>query len=110
MLKFVVMCVVFIICSLSYFRLQQHINITSDVIGADKQANMKRIKQMIMWSMVASGALVLICGYDLLYTEGADKYLGKAGCGCGDSAKMVSTMPSHLSMSGARSLAQMHEF
>jgi hypothetical protein len=32
--------------------------------------------------MVGSGALVLLCGYDLLYLPGADQFLGVQKCAC----------------------------
>ena len=101
------MCVIFIMSSLAYFRLQQHINISTDVIGDDKQKNMKYIKDLVMWTMIGAGVLVLLCGYDLLYTEGADKYLGglKKECGCNASAQMTD-----MSKLGMFNLAGMDEF
>lgn len=109
MFKFIVMCVVFIITALAYFRLQQHINIANDVIGAEKQANMNRIKEMLKWAMIASGALVLLCGYDLLNKPEAAQYLGTAGCGCDGSSSMMETMPASLS-SAPSALSRMYKF
>lgn len=110
MFKFIIICVVFIITALAYFRLQQHINIANDVIGADKQANMNRIKEMMLWAMIASGALVLLFGYDLLNKPEAAQYLGTAGCGCDGSSSMMQTMPSSLPSVPKGVLSRMYEF
>jgi hypothetical protein len=82
MLKFIVMCILFVMASLAYFRLQHHITISSDVIGEAKQKDVAYSKELLLWVMVGSGALVLLCGYDLLYTPGADQFLGVQKCAC----------------------------
>jgi hypothetical protein len=68
MLKFIVMCILFVMSSLAYFRLHHHVTITSDVIGEAKRKDVAYVKELLLWVMVGSGALVLLCGYDLLYT------------------------------------------
>jgi len=82
MLKFIVMCILFVMSSLAYFRLHQHITIAADVIGEAKQKDIAYVKELLLWVMVGSGALVLLCGYDLIYTPGADQYFGTEKCAC----------------------------
>jgi len=76
------MCAVFIAVSISYFNLHNQINITVDITNAEKQKHLKNVKEILFWSMILCAGLVVWSGYDLLYTEGASKFLGAKGCSC----------------------------
>jgi uncharacterized membrane protein len=80
-MKFAIVCILFVLAALTYFRLHHQINIDADVVGAEKKEQMKNVKNMLQWVMVGLGLLVILCGYDLLYVPGADKYLGNKKCG-----------------------------
>ncbi len=75
-MKFAIVCILFVLAALTYFRLHHQINIESDIVSAEKKEQMRNIKRMLQWLMVGLGVLVILCGYDLLYVPGADKYLG----------------------------------
>lgn len=110
MLKFAIICAIFLLCALSYYRIHHEINITTDVIGTVKQDQLKVIKQWIQWAMIAAGVLVLLCGYDLLYVEGADKFLG-VSCNCEKSVGIRdSMMPDRLSLSGMMNPYELSEY
>jgi hypothetical protein len=103
MLKFAIICAIFLLCALAYYRIHHEINIATDIIGTAKQDQLKVIKRWIQWAMIASGVLLLLCGYDLIYTEGAEKFLG-SGCGCKKEIGIRdSMMPDRLSLSGMMS-------
>lgn len=103
-MKFAVVCILFVLSALTYFRLQQQINIESDIISAEKKDQMRNIKMMLQWVMIGLGLLVILCGYDLLYVPGADKYLGSrckaTTCSAGPVIKEIS-MPTSASTSMA---------
>lgn len=90
MLKFIVMCILFVMASLAYFRIHHHIDISADVIGEAKKKDITYVKELLLWIMVGSGAIVLLMGYDLLYSPGADQFLGVEKCSC--SSKSYSGM------------------
>jgi hypothetical protein len=105
-MKFAIVCILFILAALTYFRLNQQINIDTDVISAEKKEQLHNIKMMLQWLMIGLGVLVIICGYDLLYVPGADKYLGaKCGsCSSGPKMKVMRDLPSTPQFSGVYSL------
>ena len=82
MFRFLLMCAVFLAVSISYFNLHNQINITVDITDTNKQKQLKNVKEILFWAMILCAGLVVWSGYDLLYTEGASKFLGAKGCGC----------------------------
>lgn len=110
MLKFAIICAVFLISALSYYRIHHEINITTDVIGSEKQQHLETVKKWLKWSLVASGILVLLCGYDLIYVEGSDKFLG-SGCGCSKGITIQnSEIPDFIPMSGMMNPYELGEY
>lgn len=83
MYRFLLMCVIFIMVSIAYFNLQSQINVTTDITNATKQNQVNTIKTILYWAMLLCAGLVIWSGYDFFYTEGASKFLGAKGCGCG---------------------------
>jgi uncharacterized membrane protein len=94
-MKFAIVCILFVLSALAYFRLQHQINIDTDVVGTEKKEQMRSIKQLLQWVMIGLGVLVVLCGYDLLYVPGAEKYLGsKCGsCSAGPKIKSIDFSP-----------------
>jgi hypothetical protein len=93
------MCAVFIAVSICYFNLHNQINVTVDITNPTKQQQIKAIKDVLFWAMILCAGLVLWSGYDLLYTEGASKFLGAKGCGCNSGL----SLKSDSAMSGLKS-------
>jgi hypothetical protein len=90
-MKFAIVCILFVLAALTYFRLHHQINIESDVIGDEKKSQLRNVKMMLQWLMIGLGILVILCGYDLLYVPGADKYLGtKCNSSCSSGPKLKS--------------------
>jgi hypothetical protein len=89
-MKFAVVCILFVLAALTYFRIHHQINIEADIVSNEKKEQMKNIKMMLQWLMVGLGVLVILCGYDLLYVPGADKYLGSKCGACSAGSKIKS--------------------
>jgi hypothetical protein len=89
-MKFAIVCILFVLSALAYFRLHHQINIDNDVVSAEKKEQMRNIKMMLQWLMVGLGLLVILCGYDLLYVPGAEKYLGSKCGSCSAGVRMKS--------------------
>ena len=102
-MKFAIVCILFVLAALTYFRLHHNINIDADVISTEKKEQLKNVKQMLQWVMVGLGLLVILCGYDLLYVPGADKYLGNKKCGTCSSGPSMKSLQ-HSGMSGVSDL------
>jgi hypothetical protein len=108
-MKFAIVCILFVLAALTYFRLHHQINIEADVVGTEKKQQLKNVKQMLQWVMVGLGLLVILCGYDLLYVPGADKYLGKK-CGSCSSGPSMKSLPRLQEFSGMMGVSDLPDF